>query len=478
MSEHEQKQAHADELYAESHYWHVNTGAETIHAKRMHGRFRTIKWLAACVWLAFFLGPYLRWNGRQAILFDIPHRQFHIFSLTILPQDVWMLSLVLLFFAILLAVVTSIAGRVFCGYFCFQTVWTDIFTWIEEKLEGPPQKRRKLDEAPWNFTKIRIKLTKHVIWILIGMLTGISFTLWFGGAFDMWKAFLTLSASPVPYGVVAVFTFFTYLFAGHMREQVCFWLCPYARIQSVMYDRETILPTYDLNRGEPRGKLKKGQIEEGKGDCIDCGQCVAVCPTGIDIRHGQQEGCITCALCLDACDSVMEKIGRPHGLIRYASMDELEGKPTLKLYQRPRVLIYATILLVALSGILFGLAHMSGIQIKVLHERQPLYVLESDGSIQNKYYLKILNKTPNELHVKLSVKGPKGLTVHGDATNGAYLLAEASGITSYTVYVQVPEKDLVHEDEDQQNIEFHIQAKENPKLESSRESFFRAPEND
>ncbi len=327
-----------------------------------------------------------------------------------------------------------------------------------------------------NFTKIRIKLTKHVIWILIGMLTGISFTLWFGGAFDMWKAFLTLSASPVPVGVVAVFTFFTYLFAGHMREQVCFWLCPYARIQSVMYDRETILPTYDLNRGEPRGKLKKGQIEEGKGDCIDCGQCVAVCPTGIDIRHGQQEGCITCALCLDACDSVMEKIGRPHGLIRYASMDELEGKPTLKLYQRPRVLIYATILLVALSGILFGLTHLSGIQIKVVHERQPLFVLEGDGSIQNKYYLKILNKTPKELHVQLSVKGPKGLEVHGDATNGAHLLANASGITSYTVYVRVPAEDLEHEE--QQNIEFHIQADENPKLTSSRESFFRGPEDD
>lgn len=476
MSEHEQNQAHADDLYAESHYWHVNTGSETIHAKRMHGRFRTIKWLAASVWLAFFLGPYVRWDGHQAILFDIPHRQFHIFSITILPQDVWMLSLVLLFFAILLAVVTSVAGRVFCGYFCFQTVWTDIFTWIEEKLEGPPQKRRKLDEAPWNFTKIRIKLTKHVIWILIGMLTGISFTLWFGGAFDMWKAFLTLSASPVPVGVVAVFTFFTYLFAGHMREQVCFWLCPYARIQSVMYDRETILPTYDLNRGEPRGKLKKGQIEEGKGDCIDCGQCVAVCPTGIDIRHGQQEGCITCALCLDACDSVMEKIGRPRGLIRYASMDELEGKATLKLYQRPRVLIYATILLVALSGILFGLTHLSGIQIKVVHERQPLFVLEGDGSIQNKYYLKILNKTPKELHVQLSVKGPKGLEVHGDATNGAHLLANASGITSYTVYVRVPADDLGHEE--QQNIEFHIQADENPKLTSSRESFFRGPEDD
>jgi len=470
VSEQEQKQAHADELYAESHYWHVNTGGEVIHAKRMSGKFRNIKWLTASVWLAFFLGPYLRWGDRQAVLFDIPDRQFHIFGLTILPQDVWMLSLVLLFFAILLAVVTSIAGRVFCGYFCFQTVWTDIFTWIEEKFEGNPQKRRKLDESPWNFTKIRIKVTKHIVWILIGMLTGMSFTMWFGDAFHMWKAYFTLTAPTVAYGTVAVFTFFTYLFAGHMREQVCFWLCPYARIQGVMYDRETILPTYDYGRGEPRGRLKKGQIEEGKGDCVDCGQCVAVCPTGIDIRHGQQEGCITCALCLDACDSVMDKIGRPHGLIRYASLDEIEGKPTLKLYQRPRVLIYVTILTLAMSGILYGLAHIAGIQVKVLHERQPLFVQQSDGSIQNKYDVKILNKTAADMHVKLSVTGPKGLTVHGGEGE---LIAHKGRITSYTVFLRIPEDNL---EEERSSVTFHIQSEEHPEMASTYESMFFGPD--
>lgn len=469
MNDQVDKQAHADDLYAESHYWHVNTGNETIHAKRMPGRFRNVKWAAAAVWLVFFIGPYLRWGERQAVLFDIPGRQFHIFGITILPQDVWMLSLTLLFFAILLAVVTSIAGRVFCGYFCFQTVWTDIFTWIEDKLEGGPQKRRKLDESPWDFTKIRIKVIKHVIWIAIGMLTGISFTLWFGDAFEMWKGFLTLSASSVAWGSVAVFTFFTYLFAGHMREQVCFWLCPYARIQGVMYDKETILPAYDYNRGEPRGKLKKGQIEEGKGDCIECGQCVAVCPTGIDIRHGQQEGCITCALCLDACDAVMEKIGRPTGLIRYASMDELEGKPALKMFQRPRVLVYLTILTLAMSGILYGLFNLSGIEVKVLHERQPLYVLQSDGSIQNKYSVKILNKTAQDQQVRLSVAGLPELTVSGGEGS---LAAHKGRITSYTVFVRVPRANLKTESTP---ITFHVEAEGEEELVSTYTSMFIGP---
>lgn len=469
MNDQVDKQAHTDALYAESHYWHVNTGQETIHAKRVPGRFRNLKWATAAIWLVFFIGPYLRWGERQAVLFDIPGRQFHIFGITILPQDVWMLSLVLLFFAILLAVVTSIAGRVFCGYFCFQTVWTDVFTWIEEKLEGAPQKRRKLDEAPWDFTKIRIKVLKHTIWILIGALTGISFTLWFGDAREMWRAYFSLSAGPMAWAAVAVFTFFTYLFAGHMREQVCFWLCPYARIQGVMYDKETILPTYDFKRGEPRGKLKKGHIEEDKGDCIDCGQCVAVCPTGIDIRHGQQEGCITCALCIDACDAVMDKIGRPHGLIRYASMDELEGKPKLKLLQRPRVLVYLAILALALSGILYGLFNLSGLELKVLHERQPLFVLQSDGSIQNKYSVKILNKTPQDQQVRLVVDGLPGLVISGGEGS---LVANKGRITSYTVFVRVPRANLKAESAP---ITFHVQAEGDASLAASYTSMFIGP---
>lgn len=210
----EQSNRQIDELYEEIDHWEVNTGEETIHAKRMPGKFRNLKWLAASTWLIFFLVPYLRWDDRQAITFDILGRQFHIFGITILPQDVWMLSLVLLFFAILLAVVTSIAGRVYCGYFCFQTVWSDIFTWIEEKLEGKPAARRKAGKLPLSQQNLPRKILKHAIWILIGAFTGISFTLWFGDAFEIWQAYFDLTITIWAWGTVATFAIFTYLFAG------------------------------------------------------------------------------------------------------------------------------------------------------------------------------------------------------------------------------------------------------------------------
>ncbi len=462
-------QDHADSLYEELSTWHVNTGEETIHAKRMPGRFRALKWLTACVWLVFFLGPYLRWHGKQAILLDIPNRQFHFFDLTILPQDVWMLAMVLLFFAILLAAVTSVAGRVFCGYFCFQTVWTDIFTWIEERLEGAPAKRRKLEQAPWSARKIRIKGIKHFLWLLIAMLTGISFAAWFTDAFQLWHDYFTLQAGSVAWAVLGLFTAGTYVLAGHMREQACFWLCPYARIQGVMYDRDTVLPAYDFERGEPRGKLKKGKIDEGKGDCIDCGQCVAVCPTGIDIRSGQQEGCITCALCIDACDSVMDKIGRPRGLIRYASLHELEGGNTVALYKRPRVLIYLTIIVLAISGLVYGLTHLGSLELKVLHERQPLYVLLSNGSIQNKYTVKILNKTDQDMPVHISASGIKGMTMVGVPD---VVTVRKSGLSSFSVYVRVPHVDLPGA---RAGVKFQVQGTENPKAQSDYESMFMGP---
>ena len=460
-----------EELYHEAEYWHVNTGGKTIHAKRMPGFFRRVKWLSMTVWLAFFLGPYLQWNGQQAILFDIPNRQFHLFDITILPQDVWMLALVMLFFALLLAAVTSIAGRVYCGYFCFQTVWTDIFVWIEERLEGPPARRVKLDSAPWDFHKFLIKFIKHTIWLAIGLLTGISFTLWFGDAAHLWKDYLTFQAPLFAWGTVGVFVFFTYLFAGFMREQVCFWLCPYARIQGVMYDRETVLPTYDFGRGEPRGKLKKGSRDEGgeQGDCIDCKQCVAVCPTGIDIRTGQQEGCITCALCIDACDSVMDKIHRPHGLIRYASLDEVEGKPALKLYQRPRVLVYFAIMLAAIAGIVYGLTNLGSLELKALHERQPLFVIQSDGAVQNKYVLKVLNKTDADMQVQLTVSGHEAMTlVNGDKP----FTIKQGHVTAHTIFLRIPRDKLSAE---RIPVIFHIADINNANIFAEYKSMFFGP---
>jgi cytochrome c oxidase accessory protein FixG len=464
-------EAAMEELYAESLHYHVNTGDETIHAKRMGGKWRKLKWLTSSVWLLFFLGPYLRWGDRQAVLFDIPDRQFHIFGITILPQDFWMLALVLLFFAILLAVVTALAGRVWCGFFCFQTIWTDIYTLIEEKLEGTPQKRRKLEKAPWNFTKIRIKVIKHFLWLVIAFITGVGFVAWFYDAYDLWVDLFSFQAGTVATSTIILFVVGTYVLAGFLREQTCLWLCPYARIQGVMVDQTSAVPTYDFYRGEPRGRVKKGQDTSSQGDCVDCNQCVAVCPTGVDIRHGQQEGCITCALCIDACDAVMEKLDRPLGLIRYESLDQLEGKETRPMIKRPRVWVYTAILTLSLSGIVYGLSTLDAIGLKVLHDRQPLFVMQSDGSIQNKYTLKILNKITEDVEVSISASGLEGLVLVGaeeavSATKGK--------VTPRTVFVRVPRKNLKKES---QPVVFHIEAKDasGQLFRSQRESFFAGP---
>jgi cytochrome c oxidase accessory protein FixG len=238
----------------------------------------------------------------------------------------------------------------------------------------------------------------------------------------------------------------------------------------VLVDRETVLPAYDYPRGAPRGKLKKGEVDTSKGDCIDCGQCVHVCPTGIDIRNGQQEGCITCGLCIDACDAVMAKIDKPKGLVRYASLDELEGKPTIPLMKRPRVIVYMTIMTVALVGILYGLTHLTGIELKVLHERQPLFVVQSDGTVQNKYYLKVLNKTDHPLHVNVAVEsGPDGVVLVG--ADGP-LVANAGNITQHIIYARVPRQRLQGESTP---LNLRITAQEQAELTSVYETQFFAP---
>ena len=270
-----------------------------------------------------------------------------------------------------------------------------------------------------------------------------------------------------------MFTGGSYFLAGWLREQTCFWLCPYARIQGVMVDATTILPTYDFSRGEPRGRVKKGQKEEERttGDCVDCNQCVAVCPTGVDIRHGQQEGCITCALCIDACDAVMEKVGRPKGLIRYASLEEVEGTETKPLYKRPRVWLYAVILTAAVIGIGIGLSSLDAVEVKVLHERAPLFVRQSDGSIQNKYYLKVLNKMTENLPVKISASGPKNMILVGAEE---LIDAKRGGVTPTSVFVKVPYKDVT---EETMPITFHVEAigTDGQVYQSSRESIFIGP---
>ncbi len=458
-------------IYNEHEEWNVNMGDKTIHAKRMPGRFRTLKYITESFWLIFFFGAYLRWNGKQALLLDVNNRQFHFFNLTILPQDIWMVSLLLLLLAMTLFAVTSVASRVFCGYFCFQTAWVDLFTWIEEKVEGNPNKRHKLDAAPWSADKIRMKVIKHTIWLVISVLTGISATIWFEDAFVYWHDLSHFNLSMIEWTTLIAFTLGTYGLAGFMREQACLWLCPYARIQAVMADSQTILPAYDVARGEPRGKLRHaGKVVEQQGDCIDCYQCVQVCPTGVDIRDGQQLGCITCGLCLDACDSVMDKIGKPRGLIRYASLDELEGRPVKKLYQHPRTWVYVGILMLALGGIIYGLSHLGALTLRVAPERQPLFVRMSDGSIQNKYTFKVLNKTDKDLNVKISAEGGIKGQILVDADKPQLIHhGKASG---FTVFVKAPEENINGE---VTKLQFRVENTEDPTMAAEYNTVFNGP---
>lgn len=460
------------EVYDALTEWEVNTGEHgKIVPKRMKGRFRTLKNFGMSIWLLYFLGPYLRWDGKQAVLFDIPNQQFHLFGATIFPQDIWVLSLTLLFFAILLAAATSIAGRVFCGYFCFQTVWTEVFTFIEGKFEGDtPQKRAKFNAAPWTSGKLTKKLSKHAIWLAIAMLTGLTFSAWFTDAFALWGDVISLQAAMPVWIALGVFTFFTYWFAGFMREQVCFWLCPYARLQGVMYDQDTVLPAYDAERGEPRGKLSK-QASAKQGACIDCKLCVAVCPTGIDIRKGQQEGCITCGLCIDACDSIMDKIKQPRGLIRYASHKELhQGKKAIPLVKRPRAIVYSLIMLFSVSGIAYGFMNFSSTEFTVVPERRPLFTRMSNGDIQNKYTLKLLNKTDAELEIRYTVSGLKGVTVVGlDQT----FIAEPGRIVPITALVRLPKH--LQGDQTLHDISFTASAVSNDDISNSYDTVFITP---
>lgn len=386
-------------LYQEQAEWKQNLGEETVHAKRVDGKYRTLKYILMLVWLPFFILPYVKWNEKQAILFDVNNGQYHIFDLTVYPEDLWLMVVVMLLLAGMLAAMTTLIGRAFCGYFCFQTVWTDIFTKIEEKIEGPAIIRMKQDGGKLTKELIIKKIYKHTIWLGISIFTGITWMLYFGVE---WADYFNWSLSESTLVITAIISGGAYLFAGFMREQTCLWLCPYARIQGVMVGKSTKLPTYDYHRGEPRGKIKKGE-ETGNGDCISCGQCQAVCPTGVDIRKGQEYGCITCGLCIDVCDTIMEKTGKKKGLIRYMSLNELNGEKNKSLFKKKRIWIYVVFMIPIVWSINFGISNSKEINVTVIQDRQPLYVTLSDGKYRNKYEVKIKNKGTEIKKIELGV---------------------------------------------------------------------------
>lgn len=376
---------------------------EKIFTRFVGGFFQRLRFFTGWpLLMGYFLLPWINWGERQAVLFDLPARQFHIFSLTFHPQDFWLLGWMLMVAAFGLFTITTMVGRLWCGYTCPQTVWTAIFMWIEQVAEGPRHARIRLDNASWSFEKLRKRASKHAMWLVFAALTGISFVGYFTPMRELILQLATLEAGGWALFWAAFFTATTYINAGWMREQVCIYMCPYARFQSAMFDKDTLIVSYDTARGEPRGSRKRSKQTDDaqdhsqdhsqeKGDCIDCQLCVQVCPVGIDIRDGLQYQCIGCAHCIDACDQVMEKMDYPKGLVRYTTEHELSGGKTHWL--RPRAIGYAVVLLIMMTAFTIAVFSRSAFELDVIRERGELFRTDGTGQIVNNYSLKILNKT-------------------------------------------------------------------------------------
>jgi len=386
--------------------------AEKIHAREVNGRFERLRIASTVLLLGlYYVLPWITWDDRQAVLFDLPARRFYIFGLTFWPQDFIYMAWLLIIAGVGLFFVTALAGRLWCGYACPQTVWTNAFVWMERLTEGNRSKRIKLDKAPWTGEKILRKSAKQFLWITFSLWTGFIFVGYFTPVRELAPSIVNFSAGGWETFWVLFYGFATYGNAGFMREQVCKYMCPYARFQSAMFDRDSLIVSYDAGRGEPRGSRsrKNGKGDSQLGDCIDCTLCVQVCPTGIDIREGLQYECIACAACVDACDNVMDKMGYPRGLVRYTTENALEGKKSRIL--RPRTAIYGTLLLVLLVGLAGALSNRQELRLDVMRDRNALYRELSDGNVENVYTLRLTNKSDRDHKVQLTVSGLPGLIV-------------------------------------------------------------------
>ncbi|MDM4765730.1 cytochrome c oxidase accessory protein CcoG [Pelomonas sp. SE-A7] len=408
---------------------------DKIHARAVHGWFAAWRW--GLVWftqLLFYGLPWLEWNARQAMLFDLGARRFYIFGLVLYPQDFIYLTALLMISAYALFLFTAVAGRLWCGYACPQTVYTEIFMWVEKLFEGDRQARIKLDKAPWSFNKLWRKAGKQTAWIATGLWTGFTFVGYFTPIRQLAGEVLAFGLGPWEAFWILFYGFATYGNAGYMREQVCKYMCPYARFQSAMFDKDTLIISYDAERGEPRGSRSKKADPKalGLGSCIDCTLCVQVCPTGIDIRQGLQYECIGCAACIDVCNDVMDKMSYPRGLIRYDTENGLsQHLSRLQLVRRmfrPRVLIYGSILLLVCVAMAVSLAMREPVRMDVVRDRASLARLVEDGMVENLYRVQLMNATEQEQRVSLSVQGLPGLRLR-DATVVTLAPAEAKWVT-------------------------------------------------
>ncbi len=412
-----------------------------IYPRSVSGRFATWRWIL--VWftqIVFYGFSWLDWNGRQAVLFDLAARKFYVFGLVFWPQDVFYLAVLLIICAYALFLFTAVAGRLWCGYACPQTVYTEMFLWLEEKIEGDRSKRMKLDAAQLGLRKIAIKTSKHVAWTLLALWTGISFVGYFTPIRSLLPDLLSWRLGGWEVFWILFYGGFTYLLAGMMREQVCKYMCPYARFQGVMFDPDTLTITYDTERGEPRGSRKKSSDykAQGLGDCVDCGICVQVCPTGIDIRQGLQYECIGCAACIDACDQVMDKMAYPKGLIRYTTEHALErhwgAKDILAHVLRPRTLIYSGVLCAITVAFVWGIAARSLVRMDVIRDRGTLAREVEDGMIENIYTLQVMNVSEIARQARIDASGIDGIRIVGDTKT----VIGPGGSRSLSVRVQVP----------------------------------------
>jgi len=389
-----------------------------IHPRAVSGWFARWRWVMVWATQILFYGlPWLSWNGRQAVLFDLGARRFYIFDLVLYPQDFIYLALLLILCAYALFFFTAVAGRLWCGYACPQTVYTEIFMWVEHHTEGDRVARMRLDKSPWTFEKIWRKGTKQAIWIAIGLWTGFTFVGYFTPIRELAAGVASFSLGPWELFWVLFYGFATYGNAGFLREQVCKYMCPYARFQSAMFDRDTLIISYDPGRGEPRGSRARSADHKslGKGDCIDCTLCVQVCPTGIDIREGLQYECIGCAACIDVCDSVMDKMNYPRGLIRYVTENGLENKWSARQMwgrvARPRVIVLGLILLGIATAFVVSLSLRSPLKVDVVRDRGALARMVEDGRIENVYRLQLMNATESPMHLQVSVDGIAGAEI-------------------------------------------------------------------
>ena len=425
-----------------------------VYPKKIDGPVRRLKWAVVAVLLGiYYLAPWLRWDRGpsapdQAFLIDMPNRRAYILWIEIWPQELYFLVGLLLLGALGMFFVTSLFGRIWCGYTCPQTVWTDLFMWVERLIEGDRNQRMRLDKAPATLSKVWKKTAKHGVWLIMAFLTGGAWIMYFNDAQTVVPAIFTGQAGMQVYFFLGLFTATTYLLAGWAREQVCIYMCPWPRFQSAMFDEDTLIVTYREWRGEPRGKHKKGESWDNRGHCVDCRHCVAVCPTGIDIRDGVQLECIGCGLCMDACNKIMTNLDLPKGLIGYDSPGNQElraaGKKPHTHFVRPRTIVYAVVFSVISALMLWGLLSRTTVEVNVLHDRNPVFVTLSDNSVRNGYTIRVLNKTREDKIYKLSFEGLGYATMSvvgqedSASQNVARITSVADSVTTYRVFITEP----------------------------------------